>query len=183
MARDGRGLISNRRPIADRPEIVDQRSRLGEWEVDTLISKGHQRAIVSIVDRKSCHTMLRLVDAKTAEDVARACSSALGSITHQVHTLTVDNGKEFAHHQDIERNINAPVYFADPYCSWQRGTNENVNELLRQYVPKSRPLSSITEEELHSIELQLNSRPRKKLGYKTSIEVYFLERVSVALSN
>mgnify|MGYP002626618109 CR=1 FL=1 len=146
-----------------------------------MIGKGHQKAIVSIVDRKSCYTMLRLVDEKTAEAVARACTTPLVSIIHVVRTLTVDNGKEFAYHQDIERTINAPLYFADPYCSWQRGTNENLNGLLRQYVPKSRPLSTVTDEELLSIQHQLNSRPRKKLGYKTPIEVYFLERASVAL--
>jgi IS30 family transposase len=180
-AHDGRGLIPNRRSIHLRPPIVDQRVRLGDWEADTMIGVGHRKAIVSIVDRVSCYAMLRMVSNKTAQAVSHACSTALSSAIHLVHSLTVDNGKEFAYHKTIEHNINAHVYFADPYCSWQRGTNENYNGLVRQLIPKSRPLSSVSEQELHTIELLLNSRPRKKLGFKSPIEVHFLERANVAL--
>ena len=175
-----RGVISDRRMIAERPTEANERSRTGDWEIDTVIGKSHQGAVVSMVDRQTCYTKLRLVKRKTAEAIVNACTSALSPRRHPVHSITVDNGKEFTDHKSLEANLKTKVYFADPYCSWQRGTNENLNGLLRQYIPKRRHLSTVSEKELQYIEDQLNSRPRKKLGFLTPYQVYFNHQ-SVAL--
>lgn len=179
--RDRRGQISNRRPIADRPAHVDNRSQVGHWEGDTLIGAGHQQAIVTLVERKSGYAKLSKVSNKSAALVSQAIESALKPLLARVKTLTVDNGKEFAYHQKVDQALGIQTYFADPYCSWQRGSNENYNGLLRQYIPKKRRLETVTDEELAMIENRLNHRPRKRLGFKTPHEVFFASVNRVAL--
>ena len=170
--RDRRGQIPNRCPIAERPAHIENRSQVGHWEGDTVIGAGHQQAIVTLVERKSGYAKLSKVANKSAELVSQAIEDNLKPLAVRVKTLTVDNGKEFAYHQKVDEALGIQTYFADPYCSWQRGSNENYNGLLRQYIPKKRRLETVTEEELAMIENRLNHRPRKRLGFKTPHEVF-----------
>jgi transposase, IS30 family len=166
-----RSAIGNRVSIDERPAIVARKSRLGDWEGDTIIGAGQQQAIVSLAERRSRYTVLAKVERKTADQVAHAIVAALQALAVPVHTLTFDNGKEFSHHLAIAEALTARCFFADPYASWQRGLNENHNGLVRQYVPKKRSLHSVSEAEIAQIAHRLNHRPRKCLGYRTPHEV------------
>ena len=142
------------------------------WEGDTVIGAAHKQAIVTLVERKSGFAVLAKVSNKTADLVGRAIEAKLKPLNSRVKTLTVDNGKEFADHQTIDQALGIQTYFADPYCSWLRGSNENFNGLLRQYIPKKRRMETVTDEELTMIENRLNYRFRKRLGSKTPHEVF-----------
>ncbi len=170
---DRRGQLKDRVSIDERPVIVDRRSRLGDWEGDTIIGGKRQGALVSLVDRKSSFTLIDKVTRKTAAQVRDAATGLLGPLKDLVHTLTLDNGKEFAYHEDIAQSLKAKVYFAHPYSSWERGLNENTNGLIRQYFPKKHDFTTITDEEIAEVMHRLNHRPRKKLGFKTPYEVFF----------
>ena len=168
-----RGSIPNRLFIEDRPAIVEKRSRLGDWEADTIIGKNHRQAIVSLVERKSGFTLIRKVERKTALAVGSAMIDLLKPYYKKVHTITSDNGKEFAQHETVAKKLKAAFYFAHPYASWERGTNENTNGLIRQYFPKDRDFTTITQKEIDKAMNRLNNRPRKRLGYKTPNQVFF----------
>ena len=172
-AREQRGQLSDRISIEARPAIVEKRSRLGDWELDTIIGKGHKQAIVSLTERKARLTLIAKVERKTADQVATTIIRLLKPLAQKVHTLTADNGKEFAQHKTIAASLNADFYFAHPYASWERGTNENMNGLIRQYFPKHRDFRTITDEEIQQAMNRLNNRPRKCLGYRTPNEVFF----------
>lgn len=169
----GRGLIPNRVGIEKRPDIVNSKQRVGDLEVDTIIGSNHNGAILSIVDRKTKLTILSLLPHNTAENVSLAMISSLKSIKDNVHTITSDNGKEFAKHQLIAKELNADFYFAQPYHAWERGVNENTNGLIRQYFPKGRKIATIAPWELKHVEYLLNTRPRKTLNYRTPLEIFF----------
>ncbi len=179
-SRDWRGKLPNRVGIEARPAVVDQRERLGDWELDTLIGKG-QPALVSMVERRSKYTVLRPVKRRQADQVMQATTSALQPMADRVHTLTSDNGKEFACHEQIADALQADFYFAHPYASWERGTNENTNGLIRQYFPKGSDFSKITEASAAAVEDKLNHRPRKSLAFLTPFEVFF--ELPVALTS
>jgi IS30 family transposase len=168
---DRRGQLPGRRSITERPAVVERKSRLGDWEADTIIGQHHQQAIVSIVERKSKLTRLAKVEHNTAELVAQAMTSQLESLI--VKTITSDNGREFAGHQSIAEQLSAAFYFAHPYSSWERGLNENTNGLVRQYFPKKSDFAKLTATEIDDVMERLNNRPRKTLGYRTPNEVYF----------
>ena len=178
--RDRRGQIPNRRPISERPEHIEQRRQVGHWEGDTVIGAAHKQAIVTLVERKSGFAVLAKVSTKTTDLVRRAIEIKLKPLCSRVKTLTVDNGKEFADHQAVDQALGIQTFFADPYCSWQRGSNENFNGLLRQYIPKKRRMETVSEEELTMIENRLNHRPRKRLGFKTPHEVFYASLNRVA---
>ena len=178
---DRRGQIIGRRPISARPAHVESRRRIGHWEGDTVIGAGHQHAIVSLVERKSGYAVLAKVGHKTADLVSAAIIKGLTPLAAAVKTITFDNGKEFAGHADIDEALGSHSYFAEPYSSWQRGSNENLNGLIRQYVPKKRPLSTVTDQEIKMIQDRLNHRPRKRLGFKTPHEVFHALHKPVAL--
>ena len=178
--RDRRGQIPNRRPISERPEHIEQRRQVGHWEGDTVIGAAHKQAIVTLVERKSGFAVLAKVSNKTTDLVRRAIEIKLKPLCSRVKTLTVDNGKEFADHQAVDQALGIQTFFADPYCSWQRGSNENFNGLLRQYIPKKRRMETVSEEELTMIENRLNHRPRKRLGFKTPHEVFYASLNRVA---
>ena len=178
--RDRRGQIPNRRPISERPSHIQGRKQVGHWEGDTVIGAAHKQAIVTLVERKSGFAVLAKVAHKTADLVGRAIEDKLKPLNARVNTLTVDNGKEFANHQAIDQALGIQTYFADPYCSWQRGSNENFNGLLRQYIPKKRRMETVTDEELTMIQNKLNHRPRKRLGFKTPYEVFHASLTRVA---
>jgi len=179
--RDRRGQIPNRRSIHERPAEVETRRTVGHWEGDTIIGAGHQGAIVSMIERKSGLAVLAKVEHKTAAAVSQAIIDRLKPFAARVATLTYDNGKEFADHARIDAELGSTGYFADPFASWQRGTNENTNGLVRQYIPKKRPLSTVTDEELKMIEDKLNFRPRKRLGFRTPYQVFHESLNRVAL--
>ncbi len=168
-----RGAIKGRICIEQRPAIVEQRSRIGDWEGDTVIGKGHQGALVTLVERKTRYTLSRRVDSKHSAGVTQAIIELLRPHKDQCLTLTFDNGKEFAEHAFIAGCLDADVYFAHPYHSWERGLNENTNGLLRQYFPKRTNLRKVTHEEVDDAVYRLNHRPRKCLGYRTPHEVFY----------
>jgi IS30 family transposase len=170
---DKRGQIPNRKSIDDRPDVVAKRERIGDWEADTIIGKSHNQAIVSVVERKSLLTRLEKVTRKSDELVERAMLKVLKPLADRVHTITSDNGKEFASHEVIANRLNASFYFAHPYRSWERGTNENTNGLVRQYFPKGTDFSKITQRQVKAVEKRLNNRPRKTLGFQTPNQVFF----------
>ncbi len=173
----GRGCIPGRIDIAERPPIVEEKSRLGDWEIDTIIGKEHKGAVVSMVERHSKLTLLAPVSQKTAQEVEEALTSKLGEVADSVLTITADNGKEFANHGVVTAKLGAPVYFARPYHSWERGLNEHTNGLVRQYLPKHERLDKVTDETIAEIENLLNNRPRKVLQFRTPIEVFNQRRM------
>lgn len=170
--RAGRGCIPNRVDIKERSPIVDEKTRLGDWELDTIVGTAQSGAIVSMVDRRSKLTFLVKTTRRTSAEVTHALLSRLLSLKGFVHTLTADNGKEFARHQEVSEALGTKFYFATPYHSWERGLNEHTNGLVRQYFPKSKRFDEISDEELMEVEILLNNRPRKVLDFETPLEVF-----------
>lgn len=178
---DRRGKLVNQVSIDERPAVVDERSREGDWEVDTIIGKNNKQAIVSMNERVHRLIYLYKVETKDAESVAQAITRTLKDKGLPVLTLTADNGREFGNHEAIATELNADFYFAHPYSSWERGANENGNGLVRQYFPKGSDFSTITELDLRRVERKLNNRPRKCLDMKTPNQVAFGITPTVAL--
>jgi IS30 family transposase len=166
-----RGQLPQRRSIDERPKIVDRKTRRGDWEADTIIGRNHRQAIVSLVDRRSKFVRLAKVARNTAELVAHAMTTQLAAL--EVKTITSDNGREFARHQEVAAHLKADFFFAHPYSSWERGLNENTNGLVRQYFPKQSEFSQVTDKQISKVVTRLNHRPRKTLSYKTPHEVFF----------
>jgi IS30 family transposase len=177
-----RGQIPNRTSIDKRPQIVARKGRFGDWEVDTIVGARHKGGILSAVERKSKLVRLRKLDTKAAAEMKDSTIALLAPLAAKVHTITVDNGKEFCEHELIATGLQARIYFAHPYASWERGLNENTNGLVRQYFPKKYQFAQITNEDLQAAEDRLNNRPRKTLGYRTPNEVFFKQQL-VALPN
>ena len=173
------GPIKNRRSIEERPAIINEKKRIGDWEIDTIIGKNQKQAIVSIVERFSKMTILKKVTAKTAKMVATATISGLERIAHKVHSITSDNGSEFAYHEKISKELGADFYFAHPYSSWERGLNENTNGLVRQYIKKGSDISHVDDKILENIANNLNNRPRKTLGYATPQYIFYKDKYLV----
>lgn len=167
-----RGQIPNRVSIDDRPAIVDRKSRLGDWEGDTIIGKGHQSALLSLVERKSLYTILVKRSGRSASDLADQLIAATEGFKDQLLTLTLDNGKEFAAHERSAETLELKVYFAHPYSSWERGINENTNGLVRQYFPKGTDFNSISDAEVYAVADKLNRRPRKTRGYQSPNQLF-----------
>lgn len=175
-----RGQIPNRTSIDKRPQIVARKGRFGDWEADTIIGARHKGGILSAVERKSKLTRLRKLATKAAAEMKDNSIELLAPLAAKVHTITVDNGKEFCDHELIAAALQARIYFAHAYASWERGLNENTNGLVRQYFPKKYDFSRISDQDLQQVEDRLNNRPRKTLGYRTPNEVFF-KKQSVAL--
>jgi IS30 family transposase len=172
----GAKLIPNRVDISERPAIVETRTRLGDWEGDTV--HGQNATLVTLVDRKSRFTLVKRVFSKTKTEVAAAMIELLQQV-HTVLTVTLDNGGEFADHEKVSEEIGADIYFAKPYASWQRGTNENTNGRLRRYWPKKFDIATLTDQEIADRVAILNLTPRKVLGGLTPIEVFTGKRVAL----
>lgn len=169
-----RGIIKGRRSICDRPPEVDARIRPGDWEGDTIVGARHQGAVATFVERSSLFLVAAPMSDKSTRSMCHATRQAFSNVPrHMRHTLTVDNGKEFAKFRRMERDTALTIYFADPYCACQRGLNENTNGLLRQYLPKKISLKGLSSKELNLYVQKLNNRPRKKLDYRTPAEVFF----------
>ncbi len=166
-----RGIV-NRVSIEKRPEIVDQKLRFGDWEIDTIIGRNHKGAIVVIVERKSGFFLMKKLNGKDAAALAKAVIRLLAPFKSKVFTITSDNGLEFAEHETMAKKLEAKFYFAHPFSSWERGLSENTNKLVRQYIPKKTSFENITELEINNINMKINKRPRKKLKYKNPLFVF-----------
>jgi len=171
----GRGLIPDRVDIDERPKIVEAKERIGDWEGDTIEGANHKGSILSLVDRKSKYTFLEALKRRQATAVTKAVSRVATQMRKggEIHTITLDNGKEFAQHKKISKRTGAMCYFAKPYHSWERGLNEHTNGLVRQYLPKGTEFTNLQNKDVKRIQKFLNTRPRKVLGYKTPEEVFF----------
>lgn len=168
-----KNVLGERMTIAERPECVNQRERYGDWEVDTMIGRQGGSVLVTLVERKSKLCRIGLAVNKTAEAVKETMLKLLGSLSRVVHTLTYDNGPEFAKHGEIDERLKSQAYFARPYCSGDRGLNENTNGLIRQYLPKRSSFDKVTQDTLNFIMHRLNNRPRKTLKVRTPNEVFY----------
>jgi transposase, IS30 family len=172
-ADDRRGRIPNQVSIEGRPKVVDARRRYGDWEGDTIVGAKQSGAVVTLVERKSGYLMTAKSCDRKARRVADKIEARLDKLPAKVRrTMTFDNGKEFAEHERLRDRLGLGVYFAKPYCSWQRGTNENTNGLLRQFLPKGTDLSTVSWQELQHYTQRINDRPRKRLDYRTPTEVF-----------
>lgn len=181
----GRGFIPNRVDIDERPNIVELKDRFGDLEIDTIIGKNHKGAILTINDRATSRVWIRKLSGKEAIPVAKVTAWALRKVKKLIHTITADNGKEFAKHEDIAQKLGINFYFCKPYHSWERGANENTNGLIRQYIPKGTDFSEVTNKQIKRIENILNNRPRKRLGYLTPNEKFkqIINQDSVAFAS
>lgn len=162
----GRGLIPNRTPIEERSKAANNRTEYGHWEADTVLgTKTKGKVLVTLVERKSRYLVSALAASKSADDVTAALIEAVSPFKSIVRSITFDNGKEFAQHEKISSVLQCQTFFANPYHSWERGSNENTNGLLRQYFPKGKTLNFTTAEEVKLVEQKINTRPKKVLGY------------------
>jgi IS30 family transposase len=171
---DKRGHLIGRTFIDERPAIVDIQARYGDWEGDTMCGCTKGEYLATFVERKTLYTIVRKMKDHSAAELLRAARSAFKDIPSALRkTLTVDNGKEFACFRQLQEQLGFDVYFAHPYASWERGINENINGLLRQYVPKKTAFESYSHQYIAAATKQLNHRPRKKLEYRTPHEVFW----------
>lgn len=170
---DSRGRLAGKRHISQRPTGAENRSRVGHFEADTMMGTSRERhCLLTLVDRKTGFTLVGKLDSRTAADTNRRAIELIRRSDRRVRTITVDHGTEFHGYRDIEAATGARFYFATPYHSWERGTSENTNGLLRQYFPKRASLASLTQHECARVARQLNRRPRKRLGFRTPAEYY-----------
>lgn len=176
---DRRGKIPNRRGIEERPAVVERRSRIGDWEGDTIIGKGKRSALLTLVERKTLYTVIIKLNGKQADALAQAANDGMKEHKERVRTITFDNGLEFAAHAKMAEGLEADIFFANPYCSWERGTNENINGLIRQYFPKGTDFSSVTNEDIQAVMARLNNRPRATRKFKTPNELFMGQRVNL----
>lgn len=170
--KDNRGIIKDRISIENRPDIVDEKERFGDLEIDTIIGKNHKGAIVTINDRATGLLRMKKVKSKKAELVKKACLELLLDLKPYIHTITADNGKEFAYHKEISQALEIDFYFARPYHSWERGANENLNGLIRQYIPKNTDFSTISNRKIAKIQEDLNNRPRKRFNFESPNTIF-----------
>lgn len=169
-ANAGRGFIKNRIGIDKRPEIVNLKTRFGDLEADTIIGKDHKGAIVTLNDRASGVLKMKRTTTREAQEISDTINTLLEDWIPYIITITSDNGKEFALHELVCETSQIEFFFADPYCSWQRGANENLNGLIRQSFPKKSDFSQITDQQISDVENKLNNRPRKRFNFDTPLE-------------
>lgn len=166
--------IKNKVSIEQRPAVVDEKSRYGDWEIDTIVGKDQKGAIVTITERKSGFLLMKkLPFGKQAIPLAKTVTNLLGAYKNETHTITSDNGAEFAAHEMIAKSLKIDFYFAHPYSSWERGLNENTNKLIRQYIIKGSDFDLYDDEFIMQIQRKINRRPRKNLGFLTPTKVFF----------
>jgi IS30 family transposase len=168
---DSRGRIAGKRSINERPPGAENRTRVGHWETDTVLGNGRP-CVLTMVERKTGFLLLGQLHARTTAEVNRRTIHLIRNQPRPVRTITADNGTEFHRYSTVERATHARFYFAAPYHSWERGTNENTNGLLRQYLPKGSSMATLTQHQCNAIANKLNRRPRKRLGYRTPEECY-----------
>jgi len=169
--RDNRFIV-NKRKLSERPVEANDRLRYGDWEIDLICGGFHQGFAVTAVERKSGFSLIHKIDNRKSLTVKKAVINLLSPYRDYVHTITSDNGSEFVEHETISSKLEADYFFCDPYSSWQRGLNEYTNKLYRQYIPKRSNIKLIDTKDIISFQTSINTRPRKKLGYKTPSEVF-----------
>ena len=169
--KDSRGIIRDRISIDKRPVIVEKRERFGDLEVDLIIGKNHNQAILTINDRASGMLKMKKIPSKQASVITEAITTLLEDWKPYLKTITADNGKEFAGHQKVAESLSIDYFFAHPYHSWERGSNENLNGLIRQYFTKGSDFTNITVQRVKEVETKLNNRPRKRYKYQNPIFV------------
>jgi IS30 family transposase len=170
---DSRGRLAGKRHISDRPNYINKRKQIGHWEGDTVIGRDRHHCIVTLVERKTGFVIIKKITARTSEQVTAVCIQAIKEHGQMFKTITFDNGTEFHGYKDIEAATSVKCYFATPYHSWERGTNENTNGLIRQYLPKRSCMKEITQVDCDRIAYRLNTRPRKRHCFKTPEELYY----------
>lgn len=168
-----RGTLKNRISIDERPAIVEKKERIGDWEGDTVIGKCQKGALLTLTERASRFTLASMLPSKHADGITAAAIDLLSPHKGKCHTMTFDNGKEFAGHEIMAKKLRMAIYFAHPYHSWERGVNENTNGLYRQYFPKGSSFAEVTDDQVRAAVERLNHRPRKVLGFKTPFEVFW----------
>jgi transposase, IS30 family len=170
---DSRGRLAGKRPISARPQRVETRRELGHWEADTMLGASQAGpCVLSLVERKTGYLLLGQLCQRTSAAVNHRAQQLITAQPHPVRTITVDNGTEFHAYARLERATATRFYFATPHHAWERGTNENTNGLVRQYLPKRQSMAYLTQHECNRIAAKLNRRPRKRLGYRTPEECY-----------
>jgi transposase, IS30 family len=173
LGRERRGHLANQVMIDQRPPVVDERSRIGDWEMDTVIGRPGGPVLVTMVERLSRYTLIALARSREALEVSGAILEATRGHREKMLTTTYDNGKEFALHGLLAEILEVDAYFAHPYHSWERGLNENTNGLIRQYFPKGTDFSKVSRQEVLAVQAKLNTRPRKCLDYQTPNEIFY----------
>ncbi|MDN5934361.1 MAG: IS30 family transposase [Pseudonocardia sp.] len=171
---DSRGRLAGKRAITERPAAVEGRRQRGHWEIDTVQGAGDRHCVLSLVERRTGYLALGKLAAKSTAEATRATAALLRRQPRRVRTVTADNGTEFHDYATIEQRTGAAFYFATPHHAWERGTNENTNGLLRQYLPKGQSMAQLTQRDCERLAHKLNARPRKRLGYRTPEECYEL---------
>jgi IS30 family transposase len=172
-AYDSRGRLAGKRPITARPAEVEMRATVGHWEGDTVLGAGQAGpCVLSLVERKTGYLLLGKLRRRCTTDVTARATQLIRAQRRPVRTLTVDNGTEFHAYRAIEQATRIRVYFATPHHAWERGTNENTNGLLRQYLPKRSSMKQLTQHDCNRLADKLNRRPRKRLSYRTPEECY-----------
>jgi transposase, IS30 family len=171
-AYDSRGRLAGKRMISERPPEVEGRERVGHWEADTVMGAGAKDCVVTLVERKTGLVLVGKLKDRTADSLSRRAVSLIRRRGGRFETVTADNGTEFHHYERIERLTGARFYFARPYHSWERGSNENANGLIRQYLPKGVSMAGLNQHQCNAIARKLNTRPRKRLGFRTPLECF-----------
>jgi len=164
--------IKDRVSIDQRPECINNKERIGDWEIDTIIGKGNKGAIVTIAERATAFVLIARLNGKNALDLAKAVVRLMAPFKDLVLSITSDNGLEFAMHKYITDRLETEFYFAHPYSSWERGLNEYTNRLIRQYIPKETDFNDVNDQHIKMITMKLNSRPRKKLNFKSPGHIF-----------
>ncbi len=172
-SKDSRGRLVGKRPITERPSSVERRQRMGHWEIDTVLGGRGKDCILTMVERKTGYLLIGKLKARTSDEAARATMSLINAHQGKVKTITADNGTEFHGYRQIEERSEAKFYFATPHHSWERGTNENTNGLIRQYLPKRQSMAKLTQFQCDQIALKINLRPRKRLNFRNPYECFF----------
>jgi len=170
--KDSRGVQPGKRPIGDRPVEVEGRKSVGHWEGDTVIGSDKHHCILTLVERSTGYVLIKKLKARTVAEVNKAATRAIRRHCRNFKTITFDNGTEFHGYKELERKFPLKCYFATPYHSWERGSNENMNGLIRQYIPKGSCMSVVTQGRCDDIAEDLNNRPRKRFDYSTPAELY-----------
>jgi IS30 family transposase len=165
-----RGRLIGKRHISERPAHVELRRHIGHWEGDTVMGADQRHCVLTLVERVTGYVVIKKLSARNKSQAATALSQAIRQLKGRVKTITLDNGTEFHDYARVEQAHGVKFYFATPYHSWERGTNENTNGLIRQYLPKGMCMRHITQAHCSWIANQLNNRPRERLGFKTPSE-------------
>ena len=172
-AYDSRGRLANKRHISERPASVETRKYKGHWEIDTVHGRGSNHCIVTLLERKTGYVMIGKLPNKSTAELNKKTITLINRDPLNVKTITADNGTEFHQYKVIEARCNTKFYFANPFHSWERGSNENVNGLIRQYLPKTKSMAEVTQQQCDQIANKLNARPRKRFDFKTPEEMYY----------